>query len=302
MRLIEADGIYLDGNKYVKTLRLCPGQRYSVLITGKQYSIKNYWIRATIHPFIERNYQYNYSIEVNVNAILKSNNNQINISSINSDNNHTNLINQSIINGEIFSDELELVPMNYTEYYVPKNNSIKTFIFDSKHKGSKPGYMYFNNETFIHPINQTLLSFILFNNPNQITWPSTIKISNNEIIDIIINNIDYAPHPFHLHGHHVWILSQGNTSDGYVNQTTFQNLIYNEINPIYRDTFTVNPYSYIVFRFKTDNPGIWMMHCHNDWHLQMGMALVFIESYQTIRNNYFQQNLIDYIPYQCLFH
>ena len=302
MRLIEADGIYLDGNKYVKTLRLNPGQRYSVLVTAKQYSTRNYWIRATIHPFIELNYRYNYSIEPNVKAILQYNNQEINISSIDTDINHTFLINQSMIDGEIFSDELELVPMNYTEYHVPKSNSIKTFIFDSKHKGSKPGYMYFNNETFIHPTNQTILSSILFSNSDEITWPATVKICHDEIVDIVINNIDYAPHPFHLHGHHVWVLSQGNTSHGYVNKTTFKYLSYNEINPIYRDTFTVNPRSYIVFRFKADNPGIWMMHCHNDWHLQVGMALVFIESHQTIRNYYFQQNLTNYIPYQCLFH
>ncbi|CAF3950901.1 unnamed protein product [Rotaria sordida] len=36
MRLIEADGIYLDGNKYLRALRLSPGQRYSVLITAKK--------------------------------------------------------------------------------------------------------------------------------------------------------------------------------------------------------------------------------------------------------------------------
>jgi hypothetical protein len=51
MRLIEADGINLDGNKYVPNLRLSPDQRYSVLITGKLNFSKSYWIRATIHPF-----------------------------------------------------------------------------------------------------------------------------------------------------------------------------------------------------------------------------------------------------------
>jgi len=36
------------------------------------------------------------------------------------------------------------------------------------------------------------------------------------------------------------------------------------MNSIYRDIFTVNPYSYTVFRFKTNNPGILMMYYHND--------------------------------------
>jgi iron transport multicopper oxidase len=188
--------------------------------------------------------------------------------------------------------------MNYTKYEVPINGNIKTFIFNSQHKGENPGYFYFNNETFIHPTNQTLLSSILFNNSQEINWLSTIYIENDEIIDIIINNIDFAPHPFHLHGHHVWILAQGNTNDGNFNQS----IISNTYNPMYRDTFTVNAYSYIVFRFKTDNPGIWMMHCHNNWHLQLGMALVFIESKQIIKNFYLMKNLTNYIPLQCQHH
>jgi iron transport multicopper oxidase len=294
MRLIEVDGIYLNGNKYVKTLRLNPGQRYSVLISAKEYSFENYWIRATIHPFIDFNNRFYYSTEPNVNAILQYNN-QTNIPSIESFQNDQFVINQSILNGQFFSDESDLIAMNYSKYNLPTNENIQTFIINSKFKGSQPGFFYFNNETFIHPINQTLLSFILFNHFN---YSSTFQISNNQIIDVIINNIDYDSHPFHLHGHHVWILSQGNASDGYFNQTTLNHFT----NPTYRDTFTVNPYSYILFRFKTDNPGLWMIHCHNDWHLQLGMAAIFIESPQLIKKYYSNNNLTHQIPFQCLYH
>ena len=58
MRLIEIDGIYLNGNQYLQSLRLNPGQRYSVLIIGKENPLKNYWIRATIHPFVDYNNNY----------------------------------------------------------------------------------------------------------------------------------------------------------------------------------------------------------------------------------------------------
>ncbi|CAF0727235.1 unnamed protein product [Adineta steineri] len=311
MRIIEADGIYLDGNKYVKTLRLNPGQRYSILITAnKQFISQTYWIRTTIHPFVDYNNQYNSSIQPNAYAILQYINNDdnmdININnnlfpSINSLTNDDFIINQSISNGEIFSDESGLIPMNLQEYKVPKSPNIRTFIFDSKHQGSNPGYFYFNNQTFIHPINETLLSLLIYKNSSsaQLSWPLTISIETNDIIDIIINNIDYASHPFHLHGHHVWILAQGNSSQGYFNQSTYNNIIYNEQNPIYRDTFTVNPYSYLVFRFKANNPGIWMLHCHNDWHLQVGMALIFIESSQLIKQYYLKNNLTNSIPKQC---
>ena len=35
--------------------------------------------------------------------------------------------------------------------------------------------------------------------------------------------------------------------------------------------------SEVVFRFTTDNPGPWFLHCHIDWHLQDGLAVVFAE-------------------------
>ncbi|CCO32975.1 Laccase-2 [Rhizoctonia solani AG-1 IB] len=39
----------------------------------------------------------------------------------------------------------------------------------------------------------------------------------------------------------------------------------------------------VVLRFKTDNPGPWFVHCHIDWHLEAGLALVFAEAPNEIR-------------------
>ena len=33
------------------------------------------------------------------------------------------------------------------------------------------------------------------------------------------------------------------------------------------------PCGWTVVRFKATNPGMWMMHCHIDWHLTLGMAV-----------------------------
>lgn len=30
-------------------------------------------------------------------------------------------------------------------------------------------------------------------------------------------------------------------------------------------------------RYQTDNPGPWFLHCHVDWHLQAGLAVVMAE-------------------------
>ena len=34
---------------------------------------------------------------------------------------------------------------------------------------------------------------------------------------------------------------------------------------------------YLIIGFQTDNPGIWLMHCHIAWHASAGLALQFVE-------------------------
>jgi len=64
-------------------------------------------------------------------------------------------------------------------------------------------------------------------------------------------------HPMHLHGH------------------TFQVLGPN--GPAARkDTVLVPPLQTVQIDFDTNNPGRWITHCHNDYHLEAGMA-TFIE-------------------------
>lgn len=35
-----------------------------------------------------------------------------------------------------------------------------------------------------------------------------------------------------------------------------------------RDTFTIPEQSHVVVRFRADNPGMWILHCHVAWHLE----------------------------------
>lgn len=53
------------------------------------------------------------------------------------------------------------------------------------------------------------------------------------------------------------------------NSTTTWNLE----NPLRRDTFTVPAQSHVVVRFRADNPGMWILHCHVAWHLEGKKAL-----------------------------
>ncbi|KAH9008346.1 laccase [Lactarius deliciosus] len=75
-----------------------------------------------------------------------------------------------------------------------------------------------------------------------------------------------GPHPVHLHGHAFSVVrSAGNSS-------------YNFANPVIRDVVSIgNTGDNVTIRFFTDNPGPWIFHCHIDWHLTLGFAVVFAE-------------------------
>lgn len=42
-----------------------------------------------------------------------------------------------------------------------------------------------------------------------------------------------------------------------------------------KDTITVPDGGYTIVRFVADNPGYWIFHCHIEYHVEVGMALVF---------------------------
>lgn len=55
--------------------------------------------------------------------------------------------------------------------------------------------------------------------------------------------------------------------------------------PTIRDTIGVPSNGYAVLRFKADNPGVWFIHCHVDWHVPAGLAATFITAPELIREN-----------------
>jgi len=98
---------------------------------------------------------------------------------------------------------------------------------------------------------------------------SIYTLPRNKIVEVSMPPDDAPgrPHPFHLHGHKFGVIrSAGSTS-------------YNYVNPIMRDvTNTGVAGDNVTIRFITNNPGPWMLHCHIDFHLYVGMAVVFAEA------------------------
>ncbi|KAJ6878304.1 hypothetical protein NC651_030904 [Populus alba x Populus x berolinensis] len=79
-------------------------------------------------------------------------------------------------------------------------------------------------------------------------------------------------HPMHLHGYHFAVIGSG---FGNFNPRK-DPARFNLIDPPYRNTIGTPPGGWVAIRFEADNPGIWLMHCHLDSHLNWGLAMAFL--------------------------
>lgn len=116
---------------------------------------------------------------------------------------------------------------------------------------------------------------------------TTIQLPINSTIDIILkianDSMDMMGHPIHLHGHKFWILGSGTGNFPYASVLDVPQGVLNLHNPVYRDTADIPASGWLAIRFVTDNPGAWLMHCHMQWHLMSGFALVFVEGASEIQ-------------------
>ncbi|KAL8747014.1 MAG: hypothetical protein Q9190_001054 [Brigantiaea leucoxantha] len=53
-------------------------------------------------------------------------------------------------------------------------------------------------------------------------------------------------------------------------------------NPPRRDVALLPANGYVALAFKTDNPGVWLLHCHIAWHVSSGLALQILERQKEI--------------------
>ena len=87
------------------------------------------------------------------------------------------------------------------------------------------------------------------------SFPDTapIVVREGERLRLRIVNDTMMFHPIHLHGHTFQLVNAGAAR---------------------KDTVIVLPMSAVEVDVQADNPGQWMLHCHNTYHLETGMATV----------------------------
>jgi iron transport multicopper oxidase len=55
------------------------------------------------------------------------------------------------------------------------------------------------------------------------------------------------------------------------------------VDPVQRDVVALGAAGdNVTIRFETNNEGPWIMHCHIDWHLNLGFAIVLAEDVPAI--------------------
>ncbi|MBB5373439.1 multicopper oxidase family protein [Acidocella aromatica] len=89
------------------------------------------------------------------------------------------------------------------------------------------------------------------------TWQThaPLLVKQGERVALDIFNHSMMSHPMHLHGHHFQVIA--------INGTAFAGAM--------RDTVLVPPKSSMRIAFDAANPGRWLFHCHNLYHMAAGM-------------------------------
>ncbi|KAB1209571.1 L-ascorbate oxidase [Morella rubra] len=122
------------------------------------------------------------------------------------------------------------------------------------------------------------------NNTNGTSSNAIYRLQFNTTVDIILQNANTMTvsnsetHPWHLHGHDFWVLGYGKGKFDIHNDTKK----YNLVNPIMKNTVPLHPYGWTALRFRADNPGAWLFHCHVEAHFYMGMRVVFAEGIEKV--------------------
>ncbi|THH00736.1 hypothetical protein EW145_g7036 [Phellinidium pouzarii] len=266
MTVIEADGTETQPLT-VDSLVIFSSQRYSVVVTANQ-AVDNYWIRAEpsvgttgfangINSGILR-----YAGAPDADPTTRQGTGGVAL-------NEANLV--PLINpgapGEPIPGGIDLA-LNMLIQFV-------CFIRSAYREQSKLFTFFIGHLTGKHTVNGVswavpnvpVLLQILHGttDPTDLLPAGSIyTLPGNSTIEISLPGA--FPHPIHLHGHNFDVVRVAGRSE------------YNYANPVRRDTVNIGGASdNVTFRFTTNNAGPWYMHCHIDWHLEGGLAVVFTE-------------------------
>lgn len=178
-------------------------------------------------------------------------------------------------------DDATLVPFDQMPL-LPEPDQVVTLDVIMDNLGNGQPYAFFNNITYVAPKVPTLYTVMTAGEDaaNPLVYGEFVHpfvLEKNSIVEIVVNNLDSGKHPFHLHGHNFQAIARSDEEAGVFDSTNSTQTNYPAI-PMRRDTLVLRPDGYIVLRFQADNPGVWLFHCHIEWHMDQGLIATMIEA------------------------
>ncbi|KAG8387880.1 hypothetical protein BUALT_Bualt02G0067500 [Buddleja alternifolia] len=86
----------------------------------------------------------------------------------------------------------------------------------------------------------------------------------NTTVEVVLQDtsiLGAESHPLHLHGYNFFVVDPQN---------------FNLVDPVERNTIGVPSGGWAAIRFRADNPGVWVMHCHFEVHFSWGLKMAWI--------------------------
>jgi FtsP/CotA-like multicopper oxidase with cupredoxin domain len=83
------------------------------------------------------------------------------------------------------------------------------------------------------------------------------EVAKGDLVRINLTNDSSSVHPMHLHGHHFLVLTRNGKA----------------VSPWSTDTLLMLPHERYSVAFRTNNSGLWMLHCHNLKHAADGLTM-----------------------------
>ncbi|KAJ7124448.1 laccase [Mycena epipterygia] len=262
--IIETDGIETVPLT-VSSFEIHVAQRYSAILTANNV-VDNYWIRAPMDGEVGNSPTLNIN---NIKAILRY------AGAPATDPVTTDLTPSADKGGpggggggnQSVGMLQEFMLHTLVNPGAPNGSNPADHIIDLKFNAAGDGIWEINGIVYTPPTLPTLLKII-----NGATVVSDFNISEhtfilkkNEVVQLNIHGSDHGiKHPFHLHGHAFDIIQSAQGP-------------LNFVNPPRRDVISVEQGG-VSIQFRADNPGPWFLHCHIDWHLEAGLAVVFAEA------------------------
>lgn len=201
---------------------------------------------------------------------------------------HTGLVfravNENVKTPDAHTDQLQAIFVMYVqEQGSPPQKTYSLIIPDDQLVaviGGYPGNMKYNQELFLHayqplvprPVDRSFVLEITgdngFQSINHTSYqlypmvaykpnPNPLVVHEGDRVQITIINNNADGHALHLHGHSFQIVAlNGHPVDGPMRDTAF---------------VPGGLCNSVTFQFDANNPGVWPLHCHMDFHMMAGM-------------------------------